>query len=299
MTFLSTVQESSICKQYQQGLSTPAIARKFHVRHKRVLGVLRRYNVKIRTISESTRKYHCNEKFFESINSEKTAYFLGLLFADGCIIQKLNRVIINLKHTDKDILIKFKDALEASHPLTYSAKKGYEPAARLAISSQKMVTDLNGHGCHERKSATIRWPKISEDFVWHFLRGFIDGDGCIYKSPKGICVLTITSNLLFLSETQAFLLQNGIVSHIHTLTTKGAKSKLFGALRVTGIANVKELLQKTYCNASVFLARKYVKANECLALLTEKARVTKRLKVFPTVFSEMAFPINGHKTTLK
>jgi len=268
MTLLSKSQEQSICEQYSQNHSTTTIAKKFDIRHKRVLMILRRHNIPVRTISESKYKYSCKDNAFKNIDSEESAYFLGLLFADGCIGAKKKNVIINLKHTDEEIILKFKSFLSASHPLSYSAKKGYEPAARLSIVSPIMVKDLEKHGCHERKSATIRWPEIDNSFIWHFIRGYNDGDGCIHISKTGAGVVSIISNVVFLESLKQFLAKNGVVSHLHSKS-----NPIYGELRITGKNNLRAFLTKLYDNSSVYLDRKRLKAEQYLTTLAAKTHL--------------------------
>ena len=51
-------------------------------------------------------KYNFNEDYFEKIDTEDKAYFLGFIVADGCISSKFNRISIIQKETD--ILYEFK-----------------------------------------------------------------------------------------------------------------------------------------------------------------------------------------------
>jgi len=42
-----------------------------------------------------------------------------------------------------------------------------------------MVRDLIKLGCTSRKSKTIKMPKIPDDLLNHFIRGYFDGDGWV------------------------------------------------------------------------------------------------------------------------
>jgi hypothetical protein len=63
-----------------------------------------------------------NEHFFDVIDTPEKAYFLGLMYSDGCVWHtertgKTGNILyeyctsISLQETDKDILDKFKNAL--------------------------------------------------------------------------------------------------------------------------------------------------------------------------------------------
>ncbi len=137
----------------------------------------------------------CNESFFENINTEAKAYFLGLMYADGCICeQKIgqNRININLKYHDKHILETFKKHLEYTGKLTFtenSKKKlkfNIQDQYRLRISSNKLCNDLSKHGCTPRKTFTLKFPTtVPEHLLRHFIRGLFDGDGGVYSKIKG------------------------------------------------------------------------------------------------------------------
>ena len=65
-----------------------------------VWNVLKRHGVKV---NKTNRKYTLDESYFDQIDTEEKAYFLGLLYADGCNYEKKNTISIGLQ--DKDILI--------------------------------------------------------------------------------------------------------------------------------------------------------------------------------------------------
>lgn len=43
-----------------------------------------------------------------------------------------------------------------------------------------MYTDLLKLGLYPNKSLTVKFPDIPQKFINHFVRGYFDGDGCIY-----------------------------------------------------------------------------------------------------------------------
>ena len=53
--------------------------------------------------------YKYNENFFEKIDSPRKAYWLGFLYADGCIASgKRSDIELSLQLSDKEHLQKFK-----------------------------------------------------------------------------------------------------------------------------------------------------------------------------------------------
>ena len=56
--------------------------------------------------------------------------------------------------------------------------------------SQKTVDDLKKLGCVENKSLILTFPskeQVPEEFIYHFIRGYFDGDGSICKKEKSNC----------------------------------------------------------------------------------------------------------------
>jgi len=94
------------------------------------------------------RKYKLNENYFELIDSEEKAYFLGLLYVDGYINERLNLVDLTLHQQDKEILDKLVNIL---YPEGRPLKIIREKYLRLVINSKKLVNDLKRHGCFQKK----------------------------------------------------------------------------------------------------------------------------------------------------
>lgn len=137
-------------------------------------------------------KYVFNENFFENIDTESKAYWLGFLYADGCIIETKSHdgtkipqtVQISISEKDIEMLYKFmKDiALDKSIYIGIAHnKKSITRYSRIQIGSRKMCTDLIGHGCTPRKTYTLEFPQdVPEYLLRHFIRGYFDGDGSVY-----------------------------------------------------------------------------------------------------------------------
>eukprot|EP01084_Bolivina_argentea_P020927 38868_1 len=118
------------------------------------------------------------------------AYWLGFLFADGCVHKQVSGYIttLGLKCTDHSHVEKYKKALQSSYHLGLY-KNGAHCKALHVICDNSLAMDLIGLGCIPRKSLTLQWPNnIPDEYVPHFVRGYFDGDGCIHfnKSKRGL-----------------------------------------------------------------------------------------------------------------
>jgi hypothetical protein len=119
------------------------------------------------------------EDYFETIDSEDKAYFLGLIMTDGCIstTSSTKFVAIELKSNDNYILQKLLDCIGSTRKLTTDKRCDCMTAT---ICGEKIVADLKKHGCKERSSLTQEFPTtIPDEMMRHFVRGLIDGDGSI------------------------------------------------------------------------------------------------------------------------
>ena len=77
----------------------------------------------------------------------------------------------------------------------------------LRIGSHRLYDSLKKIGLFPNKSLTIRLPSISQDYFSSFLRGYLDGDGCVYleikresKTIKGLSVIFTSGSRLFLDD---------------------------------------------------------------------------------------------------
>lgn len=120
------------------------------------------------------KKYNFNEDYFEVIDSEDKAYFLGFIVADGCISDGSNNITIIQKEID--ILKEFKSYIKYEGNIFTRKDRS---TSSINISSSKTKSDLAKLGIHPNKTMVVKYPDISENLQNHFMRGVFDGDGCI------------------------------------------------------------------------------------------------------------------------
>ncbi len=146
-----------------------------------------------------------NEKFFQSW-SPSMAYVLGFIFADGTIenVQKSSRTCYTaITSKDLSILEKIRSAMGSNHKfykqqpvlITFPNGKSYQCNEKfiLRIGSKSIYNDLLSLGVTPKKSLTISFPSIPTEYLFHFLRGYFDGDGCIYLIEKRYPRIVFTS----------------------------------------------------------------------------------------------------------
>ena len=106
------------------------------------------------------RKYTLNEAFFDEITTERQAYWLGFIAADGNIMHEPCRVYVlqfSLAERDGDHVALMCQDLGASHPVKIDPHDGH-PQAYVHLNSRYMVESLGCLGILPCKSATVGWP---------------------------------------------------------------------------------------------------------------------------------------------
>ena len=135
----------------------------------------------ISLMSYHSRKYFLNEDFL-SLWTQEMAYVLGFWYADGHMRHARSyRIIFSSK--DKDHLISIRNSFTSNSPVV-DDRNSYS----LVICSKKLYFELSRLGGTSHKSASITFPKLPEQFLTDFIRGYFDGDGSVhfihYKHTK-------------------------------------------------------------------------------------------------------------------
>lgn len=197
--------------------------------------------------------YSYNLTAFDDIN-ESSAYFLGLLYADGNLSDK-GRVCLNLSNKDCELLIKFKDFLKTSKPIYYNAKTN---SNTFAFQSKVLSNKLVELGMTPRKSLTLKFPKcIPPNYMRDFIRGYFDGDGCVSLTES----LRSSSLRIHLVGTYEILygIQSILIKECKiNPTTIGniSKGKNTYQLEIRTKKGVEEVRKYLYDNATIYLVRK-------------------------------------------
>lgn len=132
-----------------------------------------------------------NHGYFNTWSSSM-AYDLGYILTDGCV-QPNGKLALGCYVGDESILAGLRDRLGSTNKLTRRFVRtplgGLTEHSGIAIYSIAIVKCLmDVHGIVPRKSARdIAFPSVPDEFLPHFLRGALDGDGCVsgHTNPSG------------------------------------------------------------------------------------------------------------------
>ncbi len=222
---IKTVNDNreEILRNYlDDGMNVSEIARKFGLHIPYMWDFLKKNGVEIRYCHG--RQHDIDESYFENIDTHEKAYWLGWLFSDGYLLSDFKTVGMNLSIKDECVLEDFRKCLKSAgtiHRFEPPKKKSKIRGRTVkggVISSfrfknEKMAKDLIRFGLKPRKSLTLEWPiNIEEKYYYSFIRGYIDGDGCICVRGDGRCSLSFYSSSMFLIKLAEFIKLNCDVS---------------------------------------------------------------------------------------
>lgn len=227
----------------------------------------------------SRSKYRINENYFDSIDTEQKAYWLGFLYADGYNNEDHREITVRLHIKDESHLLKLRDELFPDHdkPLYYPPNK---TACELAVYNVHMCEALRLNGCMQAKSFKVRFPFeiITKDLYSHFIRGVFDGDGCISTSVLNTgehkTVFSIIGYNLFMQEINHILSESCDLNENKLIGYKG-KDERIATVAFSGCRQCIKIRNYLYNNAHIYLERKKEKFDK---LGTDEWRTYENLK---------------------
>lgn len=161
-----------------------------------------------------------NQDYFEKVDSNEKAYWLGFIYADGYVTKNTPRFGIELAKTDISHLQKFLDCINSNMKIRTRIvenkfehkNKDFLENCSIIINNRKLHSDLMNLGVNSTKTQDVIFPTelFDEQYMWHFIRGFMDGDGTIglftchtgYKKP----------HISFVCKSETFM--NGFLNWI-------------------------------------------------------------------------------------
>jgi len=224
------------------------------------------------------RKYILNEQYFEKIDSENKAYWLGFLMADGYNSGKFIRVDIqDIGHLEKlrDDIYPNKDM-----PVRTKISSTNKCVYYLTIQDSKFVNDCEKLGLVNKKSHIAKYPNIDLSMDNHFIRGLFDGDGCLSYTMDGNYrryTFSICGSRDIISEVRNKLLLIGV--NIGFRITRSIYE-----LHIRGNRQIIKVLDWLYDDSSIFLERKFRKYDDMITW--DEFKRDKKYNKFLTIKTE-------------
>ena len=245
----------------EEDRSLTKVGEKYGVRRQTISKYLKDMGIKVVNYQNRAR---LDETVFDSMDTEEQFYWLGFLYADGNISKTGNRLELTLALKDIDHLEKFRNFLKLTTEIKTVLRNGHY-ACRLYVRNKHLWGTLNNLGCVPCKSLILEFPKKeifknNKMFILHFIRGYVDGDGCLsyYWNKQHTSINTQVS----IVSTESFLnsikkLFGNKHGYIHNKSSKDWENKAY-QLTFNG-AIARKFARYLYEKATIYMQRKYEK----------------------------------------
>jgi len=226
-------------------------------------------------INVQNRRYFSNETYFDVIDSEEKAYWLGFLYADGYIREPKGGNSLGLKLSQLDIkhLELFKKCVGSTHnirlgiskTISKTGKECFSHMAILTIYSKRLVESIKKQGFHSRKTFTIEKPNLKEEYYRHFIRGFFDGDGCCYIQERNNGIIHSQYNIACASPNfKQFIIDE---LNKHSIETRCQTPLTIDIIRYPSVVKFFHYL---YDDSTIYLKRKKDKGEKFIEYFNKK-----------------------------
>jgi len=218
------------------------------------------------------RKYTVDESFFETIDTPEKAYVMGWFYSDGSNSVSPNIAKIDVTEDSVDILLKIRKTIGSNAriiPMQNSAnsyaRENAQMLYRLGIYNKRVSKQIAALGICGNMTYTRTWPKwLTEDLEPHFIRGLIDGDGCISIGKKKGFAISYWGTEMMCDGLSKVLSKIG-VEHRHKTDKKGHHY-----IRITKQAECLKFADYIYHDSTIHLARKFENYKRMKAIRDEK-----------------------------
>ena len=247
--------ERNICAFYTSSPKTiEEVCVEFNLCRPTISKVLKNNNCYIYT-KQDLYNIGVKQDFFENIDNEYKAYFLGLLIADGCIFKFCKNtmfVMLSLQERDSYMVENFAKVVGANRKVLVDKR---DNSKSITISSNKMASDLSKYGVIEKKTFSTYLPMIRKDLMKHLVRGILDGDGNVGKrfTNKG----NVRWQIAFCgSERLMIEIKNFLVYELDVYDIKVCKEKNIYSIRWTSKEDFLKICDYLYEGSNIYLIRK-------------------------------------------
>lgn len=216
-----------------------------------------------------------NQHFFKEWTSEM-AYVLGYFAADGSMLKNSRGAhFIEFVSTDNILIDIVRTVTGSNHYISVrDVRHKCKPLYRIQIGSKEWFQDLLRHGFTQAKSNRMQFPNIPPNMLGHFVRGYFDGDGCVYFKQhwstwhkKLVWVLTTgftSGSCVFLTTLMQSLHASGLKGGHISKKARGGYDLVFSRLDSLALYH---LMYNTAEVRDLFLPRKKEKLERAVKTL--------------------------------
>ena len=263
-----TLDEINIIADYMKApISINDIAKKYDLCTVTISRVLRRNKIPLWTRQDLFQGDMIVD-YFENINTEIKAYFLGLFSADGCVFITPSSKLFNIQLQEKDgyMIELIKNVIKFPRKIVVDKR---DMSKSISVINNRFVDSLINHSVCSGKFNRFM-PDIRDDLIHHYIRGLFDGDGSIlirkthsYRTSLR-CTVVILAYLKQLCQIQEYLERTLNVSHLKFCN----EGKDIFSLRFSSKKDFLSITNFMYKDATVYLQRKYDKYIKAISYLS-------------------------------
>lgn len=264
---------------YKSGRSTLYISRKYNCSVHAVSEVIKTSGI-IRSRSDTCKnthnfKYGNYDTYFDTIDTEEKAYYLGIILADGCIYEKHDKqstLSLGLTISDGYIVDRLAKIL-GRNSYTCHHKNHVNGSREVRVGSEHICNTLREYGITPRKSTDTHEAKIfnhiPDSLMNHFIRGVIDGDGSIgiYDNNGHT---TLAARIFICGNFNDMRSITDIFHRIGCRMRPVTKHSNIYSVKWSAKLDVIKIIHYLYDNSTIYLDRKYRKAMDILAMYDGK-----------------------------
>ena len=206
---ISEENEKIIVQDYLAGKSSDIIASIYQINSSTISRILKRNGIAIRSTKY---KYDIDQRYFQTIDTQEKAYWLGLLYwSESLISEKRYGIRLRLPQKDKDILEKFSNTIFGFIKIDkISDHTNSENGCHLYVNVpiKKIWQDLVHQGAAPRKTYIIKFPNeeiVPKHLLWHFIRGYFD------SLDENNCIISTTITNQFINFSSSTLFIRGLI----------------------------------------------------------------------------------------
>lgn len=256
-TYFFTDKDLKILEEHKNGISLEKLTNKTGVAGTTISNWEKILDCKVNLL----RKYHFDEKKFDIIDNEEKAYWLGFLLADGYNNEDRGFLNIKLGIVDENHLKKFIDFMNSDVKITDDHGGSGQIVKSIYFNSRYLSDSLKKQGIFQGKSGKEK-PNLNipKELERHYIRGLIDGDGCLTHGINKY-QLDLVGSLEIVTYLKEF------VYNLCNLKMDNEHIYEHGTIFRFTIRDkevLKRIYKELYCNCNVFLERKYKIAQQFL-----------------------------------
>lgn len=227
-------------------------------------------HLKLNGIDVDRYTYHFDEHYFDIIDTQEKAYYMGMLWADGHNCIERGSIIIELQEQDAALLEKLNALVKNERPIRrqnlHDKNPNWQNQYRLVLQSKYTSNVLESYGMFQNKSLVLTFPSwLNKSLYASFIRGYFDGDGCITLQSSNhnrSAMINMVGTKMFL-EKVSDIIQTTLDVGVSIERDKRARDPIC-ILRCSKRDDVVKILNWLYCDANIYMQRKYDKYQQFL-----------------------------------